>query len=185
MKQYLIATFISVLASTAFAQPVTAPTDQRVNPAVLAHQATLIPGLQKLGTRVYGAEFMGYSNFGFIETDNGVIVVDAGWFPTPTASAYALLREQTDKPVIAVIYTHLHMDHYGGIQAILPSESGGDIPIYGPADWEATIAMGQSVTHKATLRRAFMQMGIPIPEGLEGTVGNGIGPSPDSSAMMR
>ena len=178
MKQYLIATFISVLASTAFAQHVTAPTDQRVNPAVLAHQATLIPGLQKLGTRVYGAEFMGYSNFGFIETDNGVIVVDAGWFPTPTASAYALLREQTDKPVIAVIYTHLHMDHYGGIQAILPTENAGDIPIYGPADWEATIAMGQSVTHKATLRRAFMQMGIPIPEGLEGTVGNGIGPSP-------
>ena len=178
MKKYLIATFIGVLANTAFAQPVTAPTDQRVNPDVLAHQATLVPGLQKLGTRVFGAEFMGYSNFGFIETDNGVIVVDAGWFPTPTANAYALLREQTNKPVIAVIYTHLHMDHYGGIQAILPSENAGDIPIYGPADWEATIAMGQSVTHKATLRRAFMQMGIPIPEGLEGTVGNGIGPSP-------
>lgn len=178
MKQYLIATFIGVLANTALAQPVTAPTDQRVNPAVLAHQATLIPGLQKLGTRVYGAEFMGYSNFGFIETDNGVIVVDAGWFPTPTANAYALLREQTNKPVIAVIYTHLHMDHYGGIQAILSSENAGDIPIYGPADWEDTVAMGQSVTHKATLRRAFMQMGIPIPEGLEGTVGNGIGPSP-------
>ena len=178
MKQYLIATFIGVLANTTLAQPVTAPTDQRVNPAVLAHQATLIPGLQKLGTRVYGAEFMGYSNFGFIETDNGIIVVDAGWFPTPTANAYALLREQTDKPVIAVIYTHLHMDHYGGIQAILPSENAGDIPIYGPVDWEATIAMGQSVTHKATLRRAFLQMGIPIPEGLEGTVGNGIGPSP-------
>ena len=178
MKQYLIATLISMLASTALAQSVTAPTDQRVNPAVLAHQATLIPGLQKLGTRVFGAEFMGYSNFGFIETDNGVIVVDAGWFPTPTANAYALLREQTDKPVIAVIYTHLHMDHYGGIQAILPSETAGGIPIYGPADWEDTVAMGQSVTHKATLRRAFMQMGIPIPEGLEGTVGNGIGPSP-------
>ena len=178
MKQYLIAALLGSLVSNTFAQSVTAPTDQRVNPDVLAHQATLIPGLQKLGTRVYGAEFMGYSNFGFIETDNGVIVVDAGWFPTPTANAYALLREQTDKPVIAVIYTHLHMDHYGGIQAILPSENAGDIPIYGPADWEATIAMGQSVTHKATLRRAFMQMGIPIPEGLEGTVGNGIGPSP-------
>ena len=178
MKQFLTTALVGFLASTSFAQPVTAPTDQRVNPAVLAHQATLIPGLQKLGTRVYGAEFMGYSNFGFIETDNGIIVVDAGWFPTPTANAYALLREQTDKPVIAVIYTHLHMDHYGGIQAILPSENAGDIPIYGPADWEATIAMGQSVTHKATLRRAFMQMGIPIPEGLEGTVGNGIGPSP-------
>lgn len=178
MKQYLIAGIAGMLGSTALAQPVTAPTDQRANPAVLAHQATLIPGLQKLGTRVYGAEFMGYSNFGFIETDNGVIVVDAGWFPTPTANAYALLREQTDKPVIAVIYTHLHMDHYGGIQSILSGESAENIAVYGPANWEATIAMGQSVTHKATLRRAFMQMGIPIPEGLEGTVGNGIGPSP-------
>ena len=178
MKQYLVATIISLLTSNAFSEVVTAPTDQRVNPKVLAHQATLVPGLKKLGSRVFGAEFMGYSNFGFIETDNGVIVVDAGWFPTPTANAYALLREQTDKPVIAVIYTHLHMDHYGGIQAILPGNNPGAIPIYGPADWEDTVAMGQSVTHKATLRRAFMQMGIPIPEGLEGTVGNGIGPSP-------
>jgi len=178
MKQYLIAGIAGMLVSAALAQPVTAPTDQRANPAVLAHQATLVPGLQKLGTRVYGAEFMGYANFGFIETENGVIVVDAGWFPTPTASAYALLREQTDKPVIAVIYTHLHMDHYGGIQSILSGESAESIPVYGPGNWEATIAMGQSVTHKATLRRAFMQMGIPIPEGLEGTVGNGIGPSP-------
>ena len=180
MKQYIIAALglFSAALVNASDQPVTAPSDQRVNPAVLAHQATLIPGLQKLGTRVYGAEFMGYSNFGFIETDNGIVVVDAGWFPTPTANAYALLREQTDKPIIAVIYTHLHMDHYGGIQAMLPSDASANIPIYGPADWQDTIAMGQSVTHRATLRRAFLQMGIPIPEGLEGTVGNGIGPSP-------
>lgn len=178
MKQFLIAGIAGILVNTVLAQPVAAPTDQRANPAVLAHQATLVPGLQKLGARVYGAEFMGYSNFGFIETDNGIIVVDAGWFPTPTANAYALLRKQTNKPVIAVIYTHLHMDHYGGIQSILSGESAESIPVYGPGNWEATIAMGQSVTHKATLRRAFMQMGIPIPEGLEGTVGNGIGPSP-------
>ena len=182
MKHYLLPALTIFLATglvaVVHAQPVTAPSDQRANPAVLAHQETLVPGLQKLGERVYAAEFMGYSNFGFIETDNGIVVVDAGWFPTPTANAYALLREQTNKPVIAVIYTHLHLDHYGGIQAILPGNNPSSIPIYGPADWEATVAMGQSVTHRATLRRAFMQMGIPLPEGLEGTVGNGIGPSP-------
>ena len=182
MKHYLFPALTIFLATglvaVVHAQPVTAPSDQRANPAVLAHQETLVPGLQKLGERVYAAEFMGYSNFGFIETDNGIVVVDAGWFPTPTANAYALLREQTNKPVIAVIYTHLHLDHYGGIQAILPGNNPSSIPIYGPADWEATVAMGQSVTHRATLRRAFMQMGIPLPEGLEGTVGNGIGPSP-------
>lgn len=182
MKHYLLPALTIFLATglvaVVHAQPVTAPSDQRANPAVLAHQETLVPGLQKLGERVYAAEFMGYSNFGFIETDNGIVVVDAGWFPTPTANAYALLREQTNKPVIAVIYTHLHLDHYGGVQAILPGNNPSSIPIYGPADWEATVAMGQSVTHRATLRRAFMQMGIPLAEGLEGTVGNGIGPSP-------
>jgi alkyl sulfatase BDS1-like metallo-beta-lactamase superfamily hydrolase len=159
------------------AELIDVPADQRVNPEVLAHQATLVPGLKKLGARVYGAEFMGYSNFGFIEGDTGIIVVDAGWFPTPTANAMKLLREYTNKPVVAVIYTHLHMDHYGGIQAVL-TDASANVPVYGPAGWEATIGMGQSVTHKATLRRAFLQMGIPIPEGLDGTVGNGIGPSP-------
>ena len=177
MNKFLSFLLILSGAVTAQAQPVIAPSDQRVNPTVLAHQQTLIPGLKKLGTRVYGAEFMGYSNFGFIEGDTGVIVVDAGWFPTPTANALKLLREYTKKPIVAVVYTHLHMDHYGGIQAVL-TDASTDIPVYGPADWEATVAMGQSVTHKATLRRAFMQMGIPIPEGLDGTVGNGIGPSP-------
>jgi alkyl sulfatase BDS1-like metallo-beta-lactamase superfamily hydrolase len=177
MKNLLPFVLILSLAAMVQAQPVTAPTDQRVNPTVLAHQQTLKPGLQKIGARVYGAEFMGYANFGFIEGDTGIIVVDAGWFPTPTANAMKLLREYTNKPIIAVIYTHLHMDHYGGIQAVL-SDASANVPVYGPAGWEATVAMGQSVTHKATLRRAFMQMGIPIPEGLDGTVGNGIGPSP-------
>jgi alkyl sulfatase BDS1-like metallo-beta-lactamase superfamily hydrolase len=177
MKNLLPFVLILSLAAMVQAQPVTAPTDQRINPTVLAHQQTLKPGLQKIGARVYGAEFMGYANFGFIEGDTGIIVVDAGWFPTPTANAMKLLREYTNKPIIAVIYTHLHMDHYGGIQAIL-SDASANVPVYGPAGWEATVAMGQSVTHKATLRRAFMQMGIPIPEGLDGTVGNGIGPSP-------
>ena len=119
------------LASSVIAS-VESSDDQRVNPVLIEHQATLVPGLKPLGSNVYGAEFHGYSNFGFIDTDEGVVVVDAGWFPTPTANALALLRKHTDKPIAAVIYTHLHPDHYGGIQAILP-ESGLDIPVYGPA----------------------------------------------------
>ena len=46
---------------------------------------------------------MGYSIW-FIEGDTGIIVVDAGWFPTPTANAMKLLREYTNKPIAAVIY---------------------------------------------------------------------------------
>ena len=42
-------------------------------------------------------------------------VIDGGWFPATTAMAIAELRNYTDKPVVAIIYTHLHMDHYGGM----------------------------------------------------------------------
>ena len=165
-----------LLTNTGLAS-VEAPDDQRVNPVLIEHQASLVPGLKQLGSNVYGAEFHGYSNFGFIDTDEGVVVVDAGWFPTPTANALALLRKHTDKPIAAVIYTHLHPDHYGGIQAILP-ESGHEIPVYGPAGWQQWVANSQGADQRTFLRRAFLQMGVVLPEGQDGTVGNGIGPSP-------
>ena len=111
MKKFLALLALLAAHHGASAQPITAPSDQRADPQVLAHQQTLAPGLKKLGTRVFGAEFIGYSNFGFIEGDTGIIVVDAGWFPAPTANAMTLLRERTVKPIVAVIYTHLHMDH--------------------------------------------------------------------------
>ena len=43
--------------------------DQRVNPVLIEHQATLVRGLKQLGGNVHGAQFLGYSNFGLI--DNG------------------------------------------------------------------------------------------------------------------
>jgi hypothetical protein len=94
MKKVLALLALLAAHHGASAQPITAPSDQRADPQVLAHQQTLAPGLKKLGTRVFGAEFIGYSNFGFIEGDTGIIVVDAGWFPAPTANAMTLLREQ-------------------------------------------------------------------------------------------
>jgi glyoxylase-like metal-dependent hydrolase (beta-lactamase superfamily II) len=73
------------------------------------------PLLRKLGERVFATEFIGYSNHGFIEGDEGVIVIDGGWFPGTTALAITELRKHTKKPVAAIIYTHLHLDHFGGM----------------------------------------------------------------------
>ena len=160
------------------AQPaLLAASEQRVDANLFAHQQSLVANLKKIGSRVYGAEFMGYSNFGFIDTSEGIVVVDAGWFPGPTAQAVRLLREKTSKPVVAIIYTHLHVDHYGGIRSIMAGQPQ-DVPVYGPKNWQAWFANSQGIQQKTIFRRAFLQMGIVIPEGLDGTVGNGIGPSP-------
>ena len=172
----LCACFLS--AVPVIAQPeLLAASEKRVDANLFAHQASLVPNLKKIGSRVYGAEFMGYSNFGFIDTSEGIVVVDAGWFPGPTAEAVRLLRERTSKPVVAIIYTHLHVDHYGGIRSIMAGQPR-DVPVYGPKNWQAWFENSQGIQQKTIFRRAFLQMGIVIPEGLDGTVGNGIGPSP-------
>ena len=151
--------------------------EQRVNPELLELQQKQKPILRKLGTRVYATEFIGYSNHGFIEGDDGIIVIDGGWFPTTTQRAITELREFTDKPVAAIIYTHLHLDHFGGIGPIMANQPT-DIPVYGPAGWEHWVTRLLRQDRESILRRVYLQMGMLLPQGENGTVGNGIGPSP-------
>ena len=65
--------------------------EQRVNPELLELQQKQKPILRKLGERVYATEFIGYSNHGFIEGEDGIIVIDGGWFPTTTQRAISEL----------------------------------------------------------------------------------------------
>lgn len=156
---------------------ITGANEQKVNPELLELQLIQKPLLRKLGERVYATEFIGYSNHGFIEGDDGIIVIDGGWFPATTAMATAELRNYTDKPVVAIIYTHLHMDHYGGIGPIMAGQDE-DIPVYGPKHWQKWPTRLQKTDRESILRRVYLQMGMLLPRGPDGTVGNGIGPSP-------
>ena len=151
--------------------------EQRANPELLELQQRQKPLLRKLGERVYATEFIGYSNHGFIEGENGIIVIDGGWFPTTTQRAITELREFTDKPVAAIIYTHLHLDHFAGIGPIMAGQPE-NIPVYGPAGWEHWVTRLLRGDRESILRRVYLQMGMLLPQGEEGTVGNGIGPSP-------
>ncbi len=157
--------------------PTASANEQQANPELLDLQLRQKPLLRKLGDRVYATEFIGYSNHGFIEGDDGIIVIDGGWFPGTTAIAISELRKYTDKPVAAIIYTHLHLDHFGGMGPIMAGQSR-DIPVYGPAGWEHWVTRLLKSDRESILRRVYLQMGMLLPQGPEGTVGNGIGPSP-------
>ncbi len=168
---------LSMLLSWGSCQPEVMASEQKVNPALLDLQLKQKPLLRKLGARVYATEFIGYSNHGFIEGDTGIIVVDGGWFPSTTSRAIEELRRFTDKPVVAIIYTHLHLDHFGGMGPIMAGQSA-DIPVYGPQDWQQWVVRLLKTDRESILRRVYLQMGMLLPSGPEGTVGNGIGPSP-------
>ncbi len=136
------------------------------------------PRLVKMGGRVHMAFGYDYANYGFIEGDDGIIVVDTGWHMEQTRPAWEDYRKITDKPVKAVIYTHMHGDHVGGIRIIVPESEQRPIPIYAHSSWEDYIGRATSPLAGLVVQRSASQMGMYLPEGLEGSVGSAVGAMP-------
>jgi uncharacterized sulfatase len=167
--------FIPVIACAGLSVPQLAPD---ANSELLEfHKRVYEPRrLKKIGKRVHMSLGDSYANFSFIEGDDGVIVIDAGFFTGNVEHALARLRETvTDKPIIGMIYTHAHRDHTGGSGAIV-NAAETDIPIYAPADWVEDDAYVGSSLRDMVQYKAFSQFGLLLPEGINGSVGSGIGP---------
>ena len=147
----------------------------KVNPSLAKFQQGFKPRLEKMGQRVYMAFGYDYANFAFIEGDDGVIVVDTGWFSGQVQPAVDAFRSISNKPVVAVIYTHVHSDHTGGSGVFARYATDG-LAVYAHEDWRERIHYDSSSVQPMIARRAFSQMGFVLPEGPEGTVGSGIGP---------
>ena len=92
-----------------------APTS--VNPS-LWRQSTLVAkqGLYEVVEGIYQVRGLDLSNMTIVEGDTGMIVIDPLICTETAAAALALYREHRgDRPVVAVIYTHSHIDHFGGV----------------------------------------------------------------------
>ena len=97
-----------------------APAEQMVNPKLAKRMELYKPSLQPVGDRVHAVIGYDYSNYAYIEGDDGIIVIDTGWFPGQAKRSIADYREQiSDKPIAAIIYTHSHIDHNGAVSAIM------------------------------------------------------------------
>ena len=92
-----------------------------VNPS-LWRQARLNAhhGLFEVTPGVYQVRGFDISNITFVEGETGWIVIDPLTSAQPAAAALKLLRDSRgDRPVSAVIYTHSHVDHYGGVKGVI------------------------------------------------------------------
>ena len=71
---------------------------------------------------IYQVRGLDLSNMTLVEGDEGVIVIDPLISKETAAAALALYREHRgDRPVTAVIYTHAHGDHFGGVHGVHPT----------------------------------------------------------------
>lgn len=92
-----------------------------VNPS-LWRQSRLVAmdGLFEVVPGVYQVRGFDLSNISFVEGATGVIVIDPLISTETAAAALALYREHRgDRPVTGVIYTHSHVDHFGGVKGVI------------------------------------------------------------------
>lgn len=135
-------------------------------------------GLFEVCERIYQVRNLDLSNITFIEGETGVIVIDPLISTETAGAALALYREHRgDRPVVAVIHSHSHVDHYGGVRGVVSQEEvdSGKVPVIAPEGFlEAAVSENVAAGNVMT-RRAMYQFGILLPPDAQGTVGSGLG----------
>ncbi|SFR69365.1 Alkyl sulfatase BDS1, metallo-beta-lactamase superfamily [Agromyces sp. CF514] len=154
-----------------------APTS--VNPS-LWRQSTLVAkhGLFEVVEGIYQVRGFDLSNITFVESDNGVIVIDPLISTETAAAAYALYQEHRgERPVVAVIFTHSHVDHFGGVFAVASTEdaASGKVTVIAPEGFLEHAVEENVYAGVAMARRAAYMYGAALERGPQGQVGAGLG----------
>ena len=117
-----------------------------------------------------------------VEGDHGVIVIDPLVSQETAAAALALYRaHRGDRAVTAVIYTHAHIDHFGGVLGVVDADT--EVPIVAPEHFLEHAVSENVYAGTAMLRRGYYYGGVALPKGAKGTFGMGLGPAPSTGAV--
>lgn len=159
-----------------------APCPDSVNPS-LWRQSQLIRrgGLYRVVDRIYQVRNNDIANLTVVEGDDGLVVIDCTASVEAAKQGMEMIREHvSDKPVVAVIYTHTHIDHYGGVKGVVDAAdvASGKVPIIAPGTIRSfdAHAIGENViAGNAMSRRAAYAFGSLLPHSPAGHVSCGIG----------
>ena len=154
-----------------------------VNPS-LWRQAALnnIHGLFKVTDGLYQIRGYDLANMSIIESDTGWILVDPLTARETASKAFLFAREHLGKkPVRAILFTHSHIDHFGGVQGILQhlsDEEKANLRIIAPAGFEEEATSENIIAGPAMTRRAMFMYGKRLERDERGHVGTGLGKGP-------
>ncbi|MFP0196316.1 alkyl/aryl-sulfatase [Pseudomonas sp. PHC1] len=150
-----------------------------VNPSLWRHAMLNAQiGLFKVRDGIYQLRGFDIANMTLIEGQTGWIVVDPLTSRESAATALAFAREHLgNKPVTAIIFTHDHADHFGGVLGITSSSEVAqrNIPIVAPAGFMEEATSENILAGPAMARRSMYQFGKNLTPGATGIVDTGLG----------
>lgn len=154
-----------------------------VNPS-LWRQAALnnIHGLFEVTKGVYQVRGYDLANMSIIESDNGWIIVDPLTARETASKAFLFAQQHLgEKPLKAILFTHSHIDHFGGVQGVIQHLSDDEknaLQIIAPAGFEEEATSENIIAGTAMSRRAMYMYGKRLERNERGHVGTGLGKGP-------
>ena len=149
------------------------------NPSLWRQGQLLIEdGLFEVVPGIYQLRGFDLSVMSVIEGDTGVIVIDPLISAETAAAAFALYTEHRgERPVKAMIYTHSHVDHFGGVKGIITDEqvASGEVAVIAPEGFLHHAIAENVFAGTAMTRRAGYMYGAALDRGPAGQIGAGLG----------
>ena len=128
--------------------------------------------------RIYQVRGFDLANLTVIRGDTGWIVVDTLTTKETAKAAMDLINEKLGKrPVVAVVYSHTHADHYGGVRGVVDEADvkSGKVPVIAPVGFMEHAISENVYAGNAMNRRLFFQYGALLPRSPFGHVDQAIG----------
>jgi alkyl sulfatase BDS1-like metallo-beta-lactamase superfamily hydrolase len=149
-----------------------------VNPS-LWRQAKLngIHGLFKVSDRIYQVRGYDLANMSLIEGDTGWIVIDPLTTQETAEAAMGLVAKHLGvRPVVALIFTHSHIDHFGGARGVLSdADLERGVPVIAPEGFVIEAVSENVLAGTAMSRRASYMFGFLLNRSARGHVDSGLG----------
>ena len=144
-------------------------------------------GLYEVIPGIYQVRGFDLSDISFVRGKTGWIVFDPLVSAEPARAAWKLFQEHVGKglPISAVIYSHTHGDHWGGVRGIVDEADvrSGKVPVIAPSDFMDFTISENVYAGNAMNRRLFYQYGLLLPASPHGYVGQGLGQAVSAGAI--
>lgn len=154
------------------------PAPRSVNPSLWRQaQLNLINGLFQVTDRIYQVRSFDVSSMTIVEGDSGIIVIDPLSAVETARTALAFYREHRgNRPVKAVIYTHSHVDHYGGVRGIVSDDDlANGVAVIAPEGFLEHAVSENVLAGTAMTRRTTYFYGTLLQPGERSHVDCGLG----------